>query len=159
MPDYQQSKIYRIINDELPDLVYYGSTVQKLCYRMSHHRRKCNTCASAQLFTKGKAKIVLVENFPCECKEELLQRERYYIENNKCVNKIRPITSHAEMLERKKQHRLENPEQYKNKDADHYERNQEQILLQKKEYYKKNKEKILLQKRQYRAKKKLENNI
>jgi len=32
-------------------------------------------------------KIILLENYPCETKEELLAREQYYIDNLVCVNK------------------------------------------------------------------------
>jgi len=88
MPDYQKAKIYRIINDSIPDKVYYGSTCQKLSMRMSTHRcyaRSTNN-SSKQLFQTGKAIIVLVEDFPCNSKEELHKRERFYIENNDCVN-------------------------------------------------------------------------
>jgi hypothetical protein len=39
---------------------------------------------------------VLVEKFPCESKDELHARERYYIENNECVNKYIPNRTNAE---------------------------------------------------------------
>jgi hypothetical protein len=35
-------------------------------------------------------KIVLVEEVECKSKEDLHKRERYYIENNECVNKYIP---------------------------------------------------------------------
>ena len=33
-------------------------------------------------------KIELIENYCCECKEELLRREGHYIRENECVNKL-----------------------------------------------------------------------
>ena len=38
MPNYQNSKIYKIISPSNPELVYYGSTTKKLCYRMCDHK-------------------------------------------------------------------------------------------------------------------------
>ena len=37
MPDYQKSKIYKIV-DANEEMVYVGSTVKTLSQRMSHHR-------------------------------------------------------------------------------------------------------------------------
>ena len=100
MPDYQQAKIYRIVNDSIPDKVYYGATTQSLVMRMASHRssyKKNNrNCSSKPLFETGKALIVLVENYPCNSKEELDKKERYYIENNDCVNKNIPLRTKAE---------------------------------------------------------------
>jgi len=124
MPDYKQAKIYRIVNDSIPDKVYYGSTCQKLSMRMSTHRcyarSKNNT--SKQLFETGKAIIVLVEEFPCNSKEELLRRERYYIENNNCINRNIPGRTIKDW-------RIDNQDYNKK----YYENNKEKH----KEYYKK----------------------
>ena len=30
MPNYQNAKIYKIVNDDFPNLAYYGSTCKKL---------------------------------------------------------------------------------------------------------------------------------
>ena len=94
MPDYQKGKIYKIVNDEMPNLVYYGSTIQTLCQKMTTHRQLNST--SRKLFECGKAEIILVEKYPCDNKEELKRRVRHYIENNDCINKYRPITTKEE---------------------------------------------------------------
>ena len=39
MPNYQNGKIYKIINDE-NDLVYYGSTTVPLWQRIGNHRKQ-----------------------------------------------------------------------------------------------------------------------
>ena len=39
---YQNAKIYKIINDDLPNLIYYGSTIQTLKRRFSEHKSKLN---------------------------------------------------------------------------------------------------------------------
>jgi hypothetical protein len=93
MPDYQKAKIYKLVNDEL-DLVYYGSTCQKLCKRLAGHKRDTKrdniNVSSSKLYTSGTPYIVLVENYPCNNVEELRAREKHYIKNNPCVNKALP---------------------------------------------------------------------
>jgi hypothetical protein len=37
-------------------------------------------------------RIVLIENYPCDSKNELHARERYYVNNIDCVNKNKPCT-------------------------------------------------------------------
>ena len=120
MPDYQNSKIYKLVNDELPDLIYYGSTTQPLFKRLYQHKDKYNTSSSKLLFEKGNVKIILCENFPCNCKEELIKKEREYIENNNCINKRIPSRTKKE----------------------YNEDNKEKINEYKKEYYENNKEKL-----------------
>ena len=90
MPNYQNGKIYEIINDETEGK-YIGSTTVLLCKRMAEHRsnykkylkngRKYIT--SYDILKYDSAKIVLIENYPCNSKEELEARERYWIENSK----------------------------------------------------------------------------
>jgi len=90
MVNYQNAKIYKIVNDEL-NLTYYGSTCSTLTRRLSSHKTNSSRCSSKILFTtETKAEIFLVEKVPCNDKEELHQRERFYIENNDCINKVIP---------------------------------------------------------------------
>ena len=97
MPDYSKSKIYKIYSYENDD-VYYGSTCDTLCRRMTGHRNsykrykegKFCYITSFKILELTSAKIELVENFPCNSKEELLQREGFYIRNNNCINKYIP---------------------------------------------------------------------
>jgi hypothetical protein len=93
---YTNGKIYRLT---IPDgtLNYYGSTTRDLRKVLSDFKSNYNRSISGksksnmiafQLFETGTSiDIVLVEKFPCECKEELHAREKYYIENNDCLNK------------------------------------------------------------------------
>src|SRR3569623_1000525 len=98
MVNYQNSKIYKIISDQT-DMVYIGASWKKLCQRMAQHRSKFKEwqnglyhyITSFDILKHSDAKIILLEHFPCETKEELNARERFYIESNdKCVNKCRP---------------------------------------------------------------------
>ena len=87
MEKYQKGKIYKIVSNEL-DLVYYGSTTKTLKQRLNDHRGhykrylkgKGQYYSSFELMKLDDAQIILVEDFPCENKKELHQRERFYIE-------------------------------------------------------------------------------
>ena len=73
--------------------------------------------------------IILIEDYPCDRKEQLLMRERHYIETMECVNKYRPIISREEL----RQH-------CKNFDKQYYENNKEELKRKSNENYQKNKE-------------------
>ena len=103
MPDYQNAKIYKLVNDTL-GLTYYGSTVQSLSVRKACHKSSSNKvygkCSSRLLFDgKSDVDIVLVEKYPCNDREELHKRERFYIENNDCVNITVPLRTKKEWLD------------------------------------------------------------
>jgi len=97
MLDYSKAKIYKIYSYENDD-VYYGSTCETLSLRMARHRGhlkdykngKGKYITSFKILEFESAIIELVENYPCNSKEELLQREGFYIRNNNCVNKVIP---------------------------------------------------------------------
>ena len=126
MPDYKRGKIYRIVCNITGD-TYYGSTaMQYLCNRKSDHNSGfklfkqglAGKCRSYDIIERGDWTMVLVENSPCNSKEELLMRERYYIENNECINKARPIISTEEhkALKRESYDRLRETNQLKEKE-------------------------------------------
>ena len=137
--DYKNGKIYKLINDEL-GLTYYGSTTTTLTKRLCGHKSKSNKCKSKLLFTEGAVEIFLVEEFPCENKDQLNQRERFYIENNACVNKKIPGRTLKEYREANKEAIKEQSKEYReaNKEAikEYYEANKEVIKEQHKEYQK-----------------------
>ena len=95
MNKYENGKIYKISNGEL---TYYGSTIQPLWQRRGTHKKYKN-CKSS-LIENGV--LTLVEDFPCSSKEELLWKERWYIENNICVNTKKPILTDEERIQYKK---------------------------------------------------------
>ena len=95
---YKNSKIYKIVDVGYNEQ-YFGSTVVELSTRMSRHRAKYKetkqtnstySCTAVLLFDKygvDNCKIELVETYPCESKEELRQREGYWMKQETCVNK------------------------------------------------------------------------
>jgi hypothetical protein len=94
MVDYSLGKIYKLIGN---GLTYYGSTCEPtLARRLSGHVTACknNKCkrraCSYIIIEQGNYNIILIENFPCQTKDELYARERFYIENNNCINKKVP---------------------------------------------------------------------
>lgn len=111
MPNYQNGKIYKLVSPS--GKTYIGSTTQSLAVRKAEHKSKSikyanngkvNYCHSFKLFEEDdenyKTEIILIENFPCDSKEELHQRERHHIDINECVNKQKPMRT-------KEQHRRE----------------------------------------------------
>lgn len=85
MPNYQNSKIYKLWSPEGDD-IYIGSTTQPLYKRKNSHKKK--ECSSRILFEKyNDVRIELLESVPCNNKEELIKKEGEYIRNNICVNR------------------------------------------------------------------------
>jgi len=159
MSKYKNSKIYKLVSPHT-DEIYIGSTVQRLCHRLSGHKRDCRegkVITNKKLFELGGVKIILIEDFPCDRKEELIKRERHYIENFDCVNKVIPgrtpkeyYQDHKEHLSKKSKIRYENnKEKIAEKTKEYREENKEKIAEKKKEYCEKNKEKVAQRKKEY----------
>ena len=89
MPDFKLAKIYKIIplNQDHESDVYIGSTCKpSLAHRMTSHRRnykswkngKYNKVSSFKLFDIygiDNCNIYLIEEFPCETKDQLRKKE------------------------------------------------------------------------------------
>jgi len=82
--DFKNAKIYKITNDYNDD-VYVGSTCNTLVRRFSVHKcdaRKHNDRALYKLINElgdSRFRIELIENYPCEDKYQLIQREGHFI--------------------------------------------------------------------------------
>ena len=135
---YRHGKIY-IIRSESTRLCYIGSTIETLERRLQRHEgyekekengkykdRKGITSLLVLIYKDYK--IDLIEKFPCNNKQELLWRERFWIdlfksdeiEKHFIVNCKRPIRSEEDLKQWKKEY---------------YEKNKEKILEYKKEYH------------------------
>ena len=81
--NYQYGKVYMIINENTPK-VYVESTTYTLeqrFYKHQHDFKSGEYVASADLFMLGgESMIVLLEDYPCENKQELLCREQYWMD-------------------------------------------------------------------------------
>jgi len=121
-------------------LAYYGSTINPVEIRLIGH--KYNPTTSSDLIIKNNNyKIEVLEEFDFNNKTELLNREKFYILNNDCVNKNIPLRTKQEWY-------LDN--NYKDKLRNDYNETRKE---KKKEYYIANKAKRLNYKREYLKKK------
>ena len=137
MSKYQNSKIYKLVSPHT-DEIYIGSTVQRLCHRLSGHKRDCRErtiITNKKLFELGDVKIILIEEYPCDNKEQLLKRERHHIENNECLNIQIPGRTRKEYYQDNKDIAIK-------RSKERYENKKEEIAEKGKEYREKNQEKI-----------------
>ena len=138
---YNNSKVYKIepISDHEEGDIYIGSTSNDyLSERMAEHRKSYRSWKKGvskktmvfDLFDKYDVKncrIILLENVNVNSKDELKQREAFYIKNNKCVNKMMPGRT-------TKQYYEENKEYLDNKQKEYKEKNKETIKKYQEEY-------------------------
>ena len=150
MVNYQKSKIYKIISTHT-DKCYVGSTTKdRLSNRLAGHRSDLKTgiaITSKYILELGDYEIVLLELYPCNSKDELHARERYYIEALDCVNKCIPNRS-------QKEYKLNNKDKIKETKKEYRLKNKDKIKEYNKEYHLKNKDKIKETKKEYRLKNK-----
>ena len=131
-----EGKIYKLVNDTM-GLTYYGSTIRALYQRLNQHKSPSNPCKSKILFLgKGEVKIFLLEEYITNDISILKARERYYIENNDCVNKQIPGRTMKEYYQLNK----DKIKDYQNK---YYIDNKKKLLEQCSEYYEKNKDHLI----------------
>ena len=136
MDKYENGKIYKIV-DNTNNNIYIGHTTEKyLSKRLQHHlyqykywkEGKKKYTSSFKIFENNDYRIELLEN--CNCKDvyELKNRERYYIENNDCINHNVPNRTHKEYQQQvyKKQKSI-NDKAYRER--------QGEILLEKKRQF------------------------
>lgn len=140
--DYSKGKIYSI-RSRTSDLVYIGSTVQPLHKRLSVHVRnkrsydagKRRFTSSFEIIEQGNYYIELVEEYPCENKEQLLKREGEIQRETECVNMRVEARTKKEYYQDNKKFFLEKAKEYR-------EENREKLRVKSKEYREKNKIKI-----------------
>ena len=152
MVNYSEGKIYMIepICEYDEGDIYIGSTTKHyLSDRMSHHRLdfKSNKVRSSILFNKygvENCKIVLLENYPCNSKAELIAKEAEYIRNLKCVNKVIPDRSRREYY-------TDNKEMIQQQNKIWLQENKCKVVAYFKQYYTENKDQIKQQTEQYRT--------
>ncbi len=152
--DFSKAKIYKITND-FNDEVYIGSTCDTLNKRLSKHKGDANDINKNKnrLFYKlmneigfERFRIDLIENYPCDDRYALRQREGYWIRQLGTLNlKI----AGRESEEYHKDYYEKNKEFIKEKAQIFYENNKDKILEYHKNYHEQNREKILEKHKQY----------
>ena len=91
------AKIYQIV-DNINDNKYIGSTCKTLKTRLSEHKSDYkrflkglyHNVKSFDIIKNNDYNIELLEDCDIKTKNELLARERFFIENNECLNKVIP---------------------------------------------------------------------
>lgn len=110
MSKYSDSKVYLIYLPDLEEFGYVGSTTQSLNDRLKEHRYSAKSdvkykFASAVLWEceDSEPLIKCLEEVCCDTKQELLERERYWLDQfPDAVNKHDPVISEEERHERRK---------------------------------------------------------
>ena len=88
MPDYSKAKVYKLINS-VDDNIYIGSTCNTLYKRKYKHKqdaiRQTNRRVYKHLNDIGweNVSIILIEECPCDNRNQLLRREDYHIQSMK----------------------------------------------------------------------------
>ncbi|CAJ0990534.1 GIY-YIG [Cafeteriavirus-dependent mavirus] len=125
-------RIYKLHSTDHDD-VYYGSTKHPLNQRLSQHKYnfkrwtiKGGGCPTSRIIFENSlspenVKVDLIEE---ATESNFLERERFYIQNNSCVNKNIPSRTVKEYCKQ------------------YYQDNREQLLEKIKEYNQTNKEKL-----------------
>ena len=126
MPDYQKSKIYKIYSVSNEELVYFGSTTQRLSQRKAEHikdsKKEHYNGSSKIIINNGNWKMELIQDYPCLNRLELETLEGEYIKNNKCINLMIPARTKKQyrdanidkIRENQKKWRVNNPDYMKN---------------------------------------------
>jgi hypothetical protein len=170
MVNYQLGKIYKIVCNKT-GLIYVGSTCEPtLARRLAKHKADYNYylkgnrgyITSFKILDNGDSDIVLLENCPCENKDELHKRERYYIENLECVNKRIECNTSKEYREAHKDKINEQNRKYIKNHKDiilqkmkvYREAHREELNKRNRDYREANREEINQRKRELRALKK-----
>lgn len=150
--------IYRIVCNETGE-VYYGSTQQSLNVRMAGHKRKCKAwkegnchyITSFSIIERCNYSYSLIETVECEDRKQLEKRERFYIENNDCINHVIPGRTREEYKNTHKEEKKEMDKVYNEKNKDKI-KEQRKSSEKDKRYYEANKERLNEKQRRKRAK-------
>jgi len=158
MPDYKKGKIYTIRCKTDDSLIYVGSTVESLSSRLSKHKFDSKLKPQRILYSHVQDwndwYIELYEDFACERKEQLLQREGQVIREIGTLNKKIQGRTKQEYKKEYDNNNKDKIKEYRNNfkekrreyDKDYYNNNKDKIKEYHKEYYKEyyneNKDKI-----------------
>lgn len=153
MPNYQNGKIYCIRSHQIEE-VYVGSTTQPLSVRIGEHRRtykgyingKRTYLSVFEMMKYADCYIELVEDFPCNSKEQLCGREGHFIREMNSVNKKIEGRTKAEWRVDNREKILADQKEYnrknKKKRSEYYQENKDMIRHTKRKYVENNREHV-----------------
>ena len=151
---YQNATIYKIVNS-VNDHIYVGAACMPLAKRMSEHRTRSKTNTDLDLYKAMNElglqhfRIILVEQYPCENKMQLVQREQYWCDILK-PQYNKPPAIRLDAKEYDKKYREEHKEQIKAKQKQYREENKVHIQAKNKQYREQHKEELSAKNKQYR---------
>ena len=97
MVNYQVGKVYKITDLDTNEC-YIGSTceptlAQRLAKHVANHKTYTKGiggyCTSYSIIEKDDYDILLIENYPCNSRDELHARESHFTQTVACFNKIK----------------------------------------------------------------------
>ena len=165
--EYSKGKIYAVRNC-IDNDIFIGSTTQKLCKRFHDHKKNSqepnkNSLLYIKMREIGQDKfyIELIENCPCETKEELKRREGELIRETATLNKIVAGRTRREYMNEYKEYFDKYQREYRQENTQYYKeymhqysktyraKNGERLRTQTKEFKQNNPERYKEQKQRY----------
>lgn len=158
--DYKNGKIYRLFDKTTGDGFYIGSTASSLPQRFHAHKTRLKS-SPLPVYEKWRSigtdnvGIELIEDYPCETKNQLHRREGYWIKQNPNFENVfvagRTVQEHYEdnkerFAEKRRQWYEDNPTY----NQDYYQRKKDYIKQLNKEYREQHKEILSEKKKAYR---------
>lgn len=153
---YDSGKIYRLLCND--GHYYYGSTIVNLSRRLYSHKDSSKKMTSKLYNHINKigwdnVKIELIENFPCENREQLRKKENEYIistiNDSLCLNTLKSHITDEERDKRCKNYYLENKSYILQRNENYYKIHEEEIKIKRHEKYLENKTEINIKNKTY----------
>jgi hypothetical protein len=153
MNKYLNAAVYKIINNDYPELIYIGSTTD-FRGRGYQHKADCNHPHRLMHNTKiyktirehggwDSWEMIKICDYPCENRTQLEQEEGRQIKAHcATLNVNRSYTSPEVIKEQKGQYTIDNKELIYQKNKEYYQRHKERLRILKNQYNYDNKERI-----------------
>lgn len=112
---YKNGKVYKIVCNITKE-EYIGSCCiplpKRKYYHIDDHKKwkkgnKRRYMSVFKIIDRGNFDIILIEDYPCQNKRQLLARERYWFDNIQNINQNKPICHEGEKQEVQKKYREE----------------------------------------------------
>ena len=156
---YNNTKIYKMY-DLIYGNFYIGSSTNILSKRLAKHKQDSKIFQDRtvyKIFNEigwENVKIVLIEEHYLENKEQQLREEdrvlQMFLDDEKCLNSLRPLVPLDEQLRRKKERYYEDHEKKLNRMKVYRKEHIEKLKLQVKEHYQEHKQEALDYQEKYR---------
>lgn len=108
-----KASIYKIV-DRKTNETYYGCTRTTLKRRLSRHKAR-KSCTCRDIVTRNNFDMIVVEEHDNDniSDREILERERHFIVNFDCVNKVVPLQTRKEYYEKNKEYLIKKQKWWK----------------------------------------------